>query len=86
MISVIRHFSDETPVTVSELAQRILSLMGSDLQPEIRNEATNEIRYQYLSAAKARRVLGWKPLFTLDEGLKCAIKWYEEFFAYERSS
>lgn len=78
------NLSNETPVTVLDLVGRILSLMGSDFQPEIRNEATNEIRYQYLSAAKARQVLSWNPLFTLDEGLRRTIEWYEEFFACER--
>jgi len=53
--------------------------MKSNLEPEIRNEATNEIRHQYLSAEKARRLLGWQPVFTLDEGMKQTIRWYEEF-------
>ena len=73
------NFSNETQVTVTELVDRILKLLNSDLQPEVRNEAANEIREQYLSARKAREVLGWKPLFTLDEGLKRTIDWYEEF-------
>ena len=33
------------------------------------NEASNEIRHQYLSAERAREMLGWSPLFTLDDGL-----------------
>lgn len=73
------NFSNETPVTVLELVERILKLMGSDLKPEIRNEAHNEIRCQYLSAAKARRLLGWRPLFTLEEGLQRTIAWYKNF-------
>ena len=77
------NFSNETPVSVIELVERILGLMSSDLKPVIRNEATNEIRKQYLSAAKARQLLGWQPIFTLDEGLKRTIPWYEEFFARE---
>jgi CDP-glucose 4,6-dehydratase len=80
------NFSNEIQVTVLELTQRILALMGSDLQPDIRNEASNEIHHQYLSAAKARRVLGWSPLFDLDGGLKSTIKWYREFFANDRES
>ena len=80
------NFSNETPVTVLELTRRILELMGSDLEPDIRNDATNEIRQQYLSAEKARRMLGWRPLFTLDEGLRRTIAWYQEFFAHERTS
>jgi CDP-glucose 4,6-dehydratase len=73
------NFSNETQVSVSELVERILNLIQSDLDSDVRNEAVNEIRDQYLSARKAREVLGWKPLFTLDEGLRRAIDWYREF-------
>ncbi len=73
------NFSNELQITVLELVERILALLGSDLEPDVRNEATNEIRHQYLSASKARRVLGWEPLFTLDEGLQRTIGWYKTF-------
>jgi CDP-glucose 4,6-dehydratase len=61
--------------------QRLLKLMGSTLQPEVCNETTSEIRLQYPSAEKARRILGWRPLFKLDEGLCRTIDWYKDFFA-----
>lgn len=73
------NFSNEIQVTVLELVEKILRLMGSDLEPEILNQGSNEIRHQYLSAAKAREVLSWRPLFTLDEGLKQTIDWYRDF-------
>lgn len=73
------NFSNENQITVSEVVDRILKLMDSNLEPEVRNEAVNEIRQQYLSAEKARRVLGWRPLFGLDEGLRVTIGWYQEF-------
>ena len=72
------NFSNESQVTVLELADKILDLMGSDLAPEVRNEATNEIRNQYLCADKARELLDWKPLFTLEEGLERTIMWYRD--------
>jgi CDP-glucose 4,6-dehydratase len=75
------NFSNEIQVTVLELTQRILSVMGSDLKPDVRNEASNEIKHQYLSAAKARRMLDWEPLFTLDGALEKTIAWYTEFLA-----
>ena len=80
------NFSNETPVTVLELVRRISELMGANLEPDIRNEATNEIRQQYLSAEKAHQLLGWHPLFTLDEGLRRTIAWYQEFFAHDSQS
>ena len=73
------NFSIELQVTVQELTQKILDLMGSNLKPDIRNEASNEIKHQYLSAAKARKMLDWQPLFTLDQGLEKTIQWYTEF-------
>ena len=74
------NFSNEIQVTVSELVDLMLNLMASDLRPDIRNQATNEIRHQYLSAEKVRRVLGWQPLYTLEEGLRRTIDWYRKFF------
>ncbi|HEY5837432.1 MAG TPA: GDP-mannose 4,6-dehydratase [Pyrinomonadaceae bacterium] len=71
------NFSNETQVTVLEIVQKLLSLMKSDLEPDIRNEANNEIRHQYLSASKARKHFNWTPRFSLDEGLQETIKWYK---------
>lgn len=78
------NFSNELQVSVREIVEHILREMKSGLRPDIRNEVTNEIRHQYLSAEKARQELDWKPMFTLDEGLRKTIEWYEDFFAYER--
>ena len=77
------NFSNEIQVTVLELVERLLALMDSKLEPDVRNEATNEIRHQYLNAAKARERLNWQPLFTLDEGLRRTIDWYKAFLGTE---
>jgi CDP-glucose 4,6-dehydratase len=73
------NFSNEIQVTVLDLVRRILALTGSRLEPDVRNEASNEIRHQYLSAAKARSRLGWRPLFTLEQGLQETVAWYRNF-------
>lgn len=73
------NFSNESQISVLELVNLILRKMNSPLRPEVRNEASNEIRHQYLSAEHARTVLNWKPQFTLDEGLDRTIAWYREF-------
>ncbi len=74
------NFSNEIQVTVLELVDKILKGMGSSLTPDVRNEASNEIIHQYLSASKAREQLGWKPLFELDQGLGLTIDWYSRHF------
>ncbi len=73
------NFSNEIEVTVLGLVNRILKAMGSDLEPVVLNEVSNEIRRQFLSAARARQMLQWSPLFTLDQGIERTIPWYREF-------
>jgi CDP-glucose 4,6-dehydratase len=72
------NFSNELQVTVLELVHLILQQMQSNLEPDVRNEASNEIVRQYLSAAKAKRLLGWVPLYSLEEGLARTIDWYRK--------
>jgi CDP-glucose 4,6-dehydratase len=73
------NFSNEIQVTVSQIVRKILELMKSPLEPDIRKEASNEIRHQYLSAQRARQELNWHPLFTLESGLEKTIHWYSKF-------
>jgi CDP-glucose 4,6-dehydratase len=75
------NFSTETPVTVLELVHLVLRLMGSDLGTVVLDDARHEIPAQYLSAAKARQLLSWRPLFALGEGLERTIAWYEKALA-----
>ena len=72
------NFSNEDKHTVKDITEKILKLMDSKLKPEILNEAKNEIKHQYLSAKKAREVLGWKPKYSLEEGLKETMDWYKK--------
>ncbi len=77
------NFSYGTHVTVSELSHRILAMMDSHVEPEILDQADNEIREQLLNPGKARDILKWAPLFTLEQGLDKTIAWYRDFFASE---
>jgi CDP-glucose 4,6-dehydratase len=75
------NFSNELRITVLELVEKILAAMGSNLKPDVRNEASHEIKSQYLDASKARQVLNWSPSFTLETGLRATIGWYEQYFS-----
>lgn len=75
------NFSTEIQVTVLQLVELILQQMDSSLQPDVRGEASNEIKHQYLSAAKARELLAWRPRYQLDESLAETIDWYRAYVA-----
>lgn len=71
------NFGSEAPISVQDLVALILRLMNkTHLKPLVLNEASAEITEQYLDCSKARQVLDWTPMFTLDEGLGESIAWY----------
>ena len=72
------NFGNEAKITVLEMVNKIIKLMGSKLKPKILDVQVNFIKHQYLSTKKARKVLNWKPKYTLEEGLRKTIKWYTE--------
>jgi CDP-glucose 4,6-dehydratase len=72
------NFSSGEKFTVLEIVRKISSLMGAKAKPCILDNARHEIQDQYLSIAKAKRILGWKPHYKTGDGLKMTIDWYKE--------
>jgi CDP-glucose 4,6-dehydratase len=75
------NFSTEVRLNVLELVAQIQEAAGTDLKPDIRATAKNEIDEQFLSAAKAKAVLGWQPRFSMAEALRETVAWYRTALA-----
>lgn len=76
------NFSGERPWTVLEIVENIQKLMKCEhIEPTILSQATAEIRDQYLDSSKAKRLLQWAPLFSLEKGLVQTIEWYKDFMS-----
>jgi len=76
------NLSLEVRLTVLDSAEQVLTLMGrTDLEPVILNQASSEIREQYMVCEKARKVLGWQPAYTMKSALEETVAWYSERFS-----
>lgn len=75
------NFSLEVKLSVLELVETLCRLMGHQPDVIINDQAKSEIPDMQLDCSKARRVLGWTPRFTLEEGLKRSISAYTDYFA-----
>lgn len=74
------NFGNNNPLRVLEVVNAISKLMDKqDLKPIILNNAKNEILNQYLDSSKSNRVLGWKPQYGIEDGLKETISWYKRY-------
>jgi CDP-glucose 4,6-dehydratase len=76
------NLSLESRLSVLDVVDVVLGLMErQDLEPVILNQASAEIREQYMDCSKARRMLGWAPRYTFAEGIRETIAWYAQHFA-----
>jgi CDP-glucose 4,6-dehydratase len=80
------NFSTERPLNVLDLVALLQDAAGTSLEPDIRATATHEIDAQFLSAAKARRVLGWSPRFTMEAAMAETVRWYRDHLGAEQTS
>ena len=69
-------------ISMGDLAQRISSLLNKDIkivQDSSRvRPLKSEVKRLGCDNAKAKRLLGWEPQVSLDEGLKETIEWISE--------
>ena len=72
------NFSNENPISVLELVNEIYKISEQKPRYKILNQAQHEIRDQYLSSKKSKKILGWKPKHSLRDGLKKTICWYKQ--------
>jgi len=75
------NFGTDKPVVILDLVKSIINLSDKkDAKINILNTAKAEIKDQYLSSEKARKILNWQPKYSLEEGLKETYLWYKEYF------
>ena len=75
------NFGNDKPLTVLEIVKIVQkSMKKENIKPNILNVARGEIRDQYLNSKKARKLLKWKPKYTLEQGIKETVEWYRHFF------
>ena len=67
--------------TILELAEKVINLTGS--QSKIIHEAlpSDDPKQRQPDITQARQVLGWEPKYSLDEGLKPTIAYFDKLLA-----
>lgn len=73
------NFSNEKPLSVLEMVKTIYRCAGKKPNLKILNQVKYEIPHQYLSAKKAKDILGWRPRYDLKNGLEITINWHRDF-------
>jgi dTDP-L-rhamnose 4-epimerase len=80
------NISSGVPMTVREVAERTIRAIGHPhIQPAITgNYRAGDIRHCFADISLAKRVLGWEPKVTLEQGLEDLAEWLEGQSAIDR--
>jgi dTDP-glucose 4,6-dehydratase len=70
--------------TILELAEQVLALVGGTSRIDYRPLPEDDPKVRRPDITLARRVLGWEPKVTLQEGLKKTIPYFEHMLAASR--
>jgi nucleoside-diphosphate-sugar epimerase len=73
-------------ISIHEIVQQLVTLIGGEVQPlfgTLPDRPLEPIRVANVANTEAR--LGWKPKFSLEEGLLTTIDWYRQRFEEQSS-
>ena len=71
-------------VTVLEVAEGIRKLLGEQVRIDFVPERAGDFGGREVSAVKAEKELGWKPLVDFTAGLECTVDWFCEKWGKSR--
>ncbi|MFC1947607.1 SDR family oxidoreductase [Chloroflexota bacterium] len=72
-VTGIYNVSRGESITINDLADTIIRLIGTDIRPEYREPRQGDIVHSYADVTKAK-AFGFNPRYTLEEGLSRMIK------------
>ena len=66
---------DEDVITIQELAERVLKVLNSDLEPIYVDERPQEVKNAHCSSEKSRNLLDYKTTVSLDNSIEKIANW-----------
>jgi len=74
------NFGSKNIFSVIEVIKKIEDILKVKVNYKILNIAKNEIPEQYLDWTKAKKILGWQPKISFEDGIKESFAWYKNFY------
>lgn len=76
----IINISTNQPTSLIELLKIMNEICGINIKPIYSETKLGDIRTSYSENAKAREVLSWEPIYTLQEGLRLTVEFYRKLY------
>jgi nucleoside-diphosphate-sugar epimerase len=81
-VGEVMNIGSNFEISIGDLANKIISLIGKNTEiitdPARVRPQDSEVERLWCDNTKAKRLLGWVPTTSLDDGLKKTIEWISE--------
>jgi nucleoside-diphosphate-sugar epimerase len=64
-------------ISLNQLFEEMRSLVGSDVRPKYVESRAGDVRDSQADIGKARRILGYEPTVSFEDGLRQTVEWYK---------
>jgi nucleoside-diphosphate-sugar epimerase len=75
-IGYVINLGNDGEMTILDLAKRVISITGSSSEIAYRPLPEDDPQNRRPSLDRAKDILGWEPLVSLEEGLRRVIEWF----------
>ncbi len=72
------NLGSDRPVALNQAIQLIERLVGREATIENRPRDPSDVLATWADITKAKRILGWRPRFSFEEGVARLVQWYKE--------
>jgi UDP-N-acetylglucosamine/UDP-N-acetylgalactosamine 4-epimerase len=66
--------------TLNDLWQYICNITSIDLPARYREERKGDVRHSLADVSKAKQLIGYEPMVTIQKGLQATVDWYKNTF------
>jgi nucleoside-diphosphate-sugar epimerase len=65
-------------ISLNQLFRTVRDLVGASIEPTYVQPRAGDVRDSQADISKARRLLGYEPVISFEEGLERTVRWYRE--------
>jgi UDP-glucuronate 4-epimerase len=75
----IINLGNNKPITVNKLIAELEKNLNKKADKKMIPPQAGDVNVTFADITKAKKLLGWKPTTTIEEGIKKFVEWYEEY-------
>ena len=74
------NISGGSRVSINKLYWMIAGILNINREPVYVADRPGDIKHSYADISRAERLLGYKPIYSLEEGLRETVDWFRDYF------